>query len=195
MKKLVPVLIFCFLMVPAGAEAFYYGDVGPPGLNEVHIGKTAIVMPLGKILLVRRGSDYCAIKFLKFWTGITEQDVYATCESYYQGDKSGDFSKKDLKITKDKLSFPKPRGIGRLAFSFGNRNIHCGPLKLEWAGRGSVFFYAEDQKEGDYRVELAPTHWTDISQINVFDSRLKWYTYDEKRPRVNIPVDRLFEDK
>jgi len=197
MKKLVLVLIFCFLMVPVGkgAEVFYYGDVGPPGPNDVHIGKTAIEMPLGKILLVRRGSDYCAIKFLEIWTGKTEQDVYATCESYYQGDKSGDFSKKNLTITKDKLAFPKPRGIGRLAFSFGNRNIHCGPLKLQWAGRGSVFFYAEGQKQGDYGIELAPTKWTDVSQVNVFDPRLKWYRYDEERPRVNIPVDRLLEDK
>ena len=200
MKKLVLVLIFCFFVIPIqtvgkGIEAFYYGDVGPPGPNDVHIGKTAIVMPLGKILLVRRDSDYCAIKFSEFWTGKTEDDVYATYESYYQGDKSGHFSKEKLKIRKDKLAFPKPRGIGRFAFSFGNRNIRCGPLKLQWAGRGSVFFYAEGQKQGDYGIELAPTKWTDISQVNVFDPRLRWYRYDEKRPRVNIPVDKLLEDK
>lgn len=176
-------------------QAFYYGDVGPPGPNDVHIGKTAIVIPLGKILLVRRGSDYCEIKFTEFWTGKTEEDVYAMYESYYQGDKTGDFSKQNLKFRKDKLAFPKPRGIGRLTFSFGNRNIHCGPLKLQWAGRGSVFFYAEGQKQGDYGIELAPTKWTDISQVNVFDPRLKWYRYDEKRQRVNIPVDQLLEDK
>lgn len=185
--------------------AFYYGDAGPPGPNDVHIGKTAIVMPLGKILLVRRDSAYCAIKFIKFWSENTSEagtvfvasgsDEYAIYDSYYQGDNTGDFSKKDVQFKKEKLSFPKPRGIGRLAFSFGNKEIKCGNIGLLWSGKGSVHFYGEGQKQGDYGIELAPTEWTDISQVNVFDPRLKWYRYDENRKRVNIPVDQLWEDK
>lgn len=175
--------------------AFYYGEIGPPGPNDVHIGKTAVVIPLGKILLVRRDSDYCAIKFTEFWTGKTEQDVYAIYESYYQRDKTGDFSKKTVEFRKDKLAFPKPRGIGRLAFSFGNRTICCGSLKLKWAGRGSVFFSAEGEKQGDSGIELAPTIWTDISEVEVFDPRIKWYRYDEERKRMNISIDQLWEGK
>jgi hypothetical protein len=174
--------------------AFYYGDIGPPGPDDVHIGKTAIVMPLKNILLVRKDSDYCAIRFTEFWTGKTEEDVYAKYESY-QGDKTGDFSKKNVTFRKDKLAFPKPRGIGRLAFSFGNRNIHCGSLKLQWAGGGSVFFYAEGQEPRDYGIELAPTIWTDISEVDVFDPRIKWYRYDEERKRMNISIDRLWKNK
>jgi len=175
--------------------AFYFGDAGASGSNEVHIGNTAIVMPLGRILLVRKGSDYCAIKFTKFWSENTSEvstlfvaagsDEYAMYESYYQGDKTGDFTKKNVQFKKEKLSHTKPRGIGRLAFSFGNYEIKCGTIKLEWFGEGGVSFY----KDG---IELAPTQWTDISQVNVFDPILRWYRYDNRRKSTNIPIDKLF---
>lgn len=185
--------------------AIYYGDIGPPQSNEVHIAEVGIVMPLGKILLVRTSSEYCAVKFTKFWSENTSEvstlfvaagsDEYAIYESYYQGDKTGDFSKKNIQFKKEKLSFPKPRGIGRLAFSFGNKEVKCGFIKLLWSGKGSVHFYKEGQDQGDYGIELAPTKWTNISEVNVFDPRLKWYRYDEYRKRENIPIDKLWEDK
>ena len=199
MRRLTLILCSLIILFSIGdrkvvAFSFYYGDVGPPGPNDVHIGKTAIVMPLGKIFLIRKGADYGAVKFTEFWTGKTEEDYYARYESYYQGDKTGVLSKKDVKFRKEELSFPKPRGVGRLAFSFGNKEVKCGPIRLFWSGKGAVHFYKEGQEEGDYGIELAPTKWTDILQVNVFDSRLKWYRYDEKRQRVNIPIDKLWED-
>lgn len=208
MKALVIILCTLIASIQMGemqAMAIYYGEVGSPGPDEVHISEIGIIMPLGKILLVRKGSEYCAIKFTKVWSENTSEvgsifvasgsDEYAIYESSYQGDKSGDFSKSNVQFKKDKLSFPKPRGIGRLAFSFGNKEIKCGSIKLEWFGKGSVYFYREGQKQGDYGIELAPTKWTDITQVNVFDQRLKWYRYDEKRLRVNIPIDKLWNDE
>lgn len=210
MKKFLIILCWLVAYMQTGerevlAFNFYFGDAGTPSPNEIHIGKTAIVMPLEKILLVRKGSEYCVIKFSKFWSENTSEvgtlfvasgsDEYAMYESYYQGDKTGDFSKKNVLFKKEKLSFPKPRGIGRLAFSFGNDEIKCGSIKLQWSGEGSVHFYREGQKMGDYGIELAPTKWIDISEVNVFDPRLKWYRYDEKRKRANIPVDKLWNDE
>ena len=109
--------------------------------------------------------------------------------------RTGDFSKSNVQFKKDKLSSPKPRGIGRFAFSFGNKEIKCGAIQLHWSGKGWVHFYGGDQKEGDYGIELAPTKWTNISQVNVFDPRVKWYRYDAKRQDIKIPIDRLWDDK
>lgn len=177
------------------ALAIYYGDVGPPGPNDVHIGKTAIEMPPGRILLVRKDSEYCAIKFIDFWSGETEEAFYARYETYHQGDGSGDFTKKNVRLETKKLSASKLYGIGRFSFRFGESDIRCGHFRLFWFGKGSVFFYSSSQDAGDYGVELAPTKWSDISEVNVFDPRLKWYRYDESRQRVNIPIDRLWDDK
>lgn len=198
MKKFAIVMCFLIFSVQLGGSevsAIYYGEVGPPGPNEIHIGKTIIVMPLRTVILVRRGSEHCAVRFTEFWTGETEEDLYARYESYYQGTGLEDFASKEVQSTKEKLSFPKPRGIGRFAFSFGNKEIKCGPIRLFWSGEGSVQFYGEGQKEGDYGIELAPTPWSDITHVNVRDSRIRWYRYDANRKRVNIPVNRIWNNE
>ena len=110
-------------------------------------------------------------------------------------DKTGNFSNKNVQFIKGKLSSPKPRGIGRLAFSFGNKEVRCGSIRLYWPGKSSVCFYSLNKEEGDYGIELAPTIWSDISQVNVNDSRIKWYRYDEKREDITIPIDRLWESE
>ncbi len=204
--KRVAIAFCCLVCVLSGlreamAFNFYFGEAGTPGVDEVHIGSTAIVIPLGNILLARKDSEYVAIKFTKFWAENTTEvgtvfvsagsDLYALYESYCQVDKTGDFSKSNVQVKKDKLSNTKPRGIGRFALSFGRDEIECGNIKLLWSGEGSVHFYHRGQPMGDYGVELSPTKWMDISQVNVFDPRLKWYKFDTDgtRRRVNIPIN------
>ena len=105
--------------------------------------------------------------------------------------KPGDFWKTNVKYSENELEFPKPRGIGRFAFSFGQK-IFCGPVELLGFGKGTVYFFSRRQEEGDYGIELAPTKWTHLSQINVFDKRLKWYRYDSKRTNIEIAIDDLW---
>jgi hypothetical protein len=160
--------------------------------DKVIVTPVAIRMPLGRILLVRKDRSCCAVKFTKFWTGKTEQDWFADYVSYYQGDGTGDLSKKTVEVKTGKLSSPKPRGIGRLAFSFGNKEVQCGPIRLFWFGHGWLNFYREGKHEGDYGIELAPTKWTDVLKVNVFDPRLTWYQYDSQRSDIEIPVEQLW---
>jgi hypothetical protein len=194
--KNIVVLLFCLGLIVRldlrSALAFEYGEAGHPKNNEVHISKVAIVMPVGRVLLARKGSEYFAIKFIEFWTGKTKEDLYASYELYYNKSADGNFSSKNIVVKKGELSFPKPRGIGRFAFSFSHREIKCGDIILEWSGEGSVHFYNENQEQGDYGVELAPTKWSNISEVDIHDKRLKWYRYDENRKRVNIPIDKLW---
>ncbi len=197
-------ILFCVIIMAIGgggmAASEQSEDIRPPGPDEVLIGPNGMIMPLGRILLIRKGSDYGAVKFTKFWTGKkgkTEEDRYETYESYYQDDKTGDFSNKNVRFKKDVLSSPYPRWslFGHPMVLFGvNKQIKCGPISLWWTGRGTVYFFDRFQEEGDYGIELAPTPWTDISQVNVFDPRIKWYRYDGKRKRVIIPIDKLWEE-
>jgi len=169
-------------------------DITPIQTDDIGIAPNAVRVPIESILLARKNEEYCAIKFTKFWIGETQEDEYATYEAYYQCDKTGDFTSQNVKFKKGELSRPKLRGIGRLSFSLGNTDIQCGTFKLFWSGKGWVYFFNSNQNQGDYGIELALTKWTHISQVNVFDPRLKWLRYDENRKRVNIPVDDLWED-
>lgn len=177
--------------IASGQENNKYPDyLIVPKEDEVMIRQHLISVPLGRILLVRNNSSYCSIKFTRI--GITNAEYI----SYYQPDKTGNFSKENVEIKNGKLISKEPVGIGRFAFSFGQKlDIECGPLKLMWSGRRSVYFHSSSQdKRREVGVELAPTPWTDISQVNVFDRRIKWYWYDEKRETQVVPIDKLWPE-
>src|SRR4030042_6265330 len=56
--------------------------------NEVMIGGNAFAMPIGRIVLVRKDTQYGAIKFTETWEGETDFDSFTKYESYYHGDGS-----------------------------------------------------------------------------------------------------------
>lgn len=180
---LIPCLCIAILIATTRSEA-----ISQPAPDQVRIGPVSIEMPAGKILLVRNGSEYGCIKFTKFWTGITDQDLYA---SYKSCSLTGGLPKGNTEVFKGELSHSKPRGVGRLAFSFGNSWIRCGSIKLHWYGHGSVHFDPTGSGERDHGIELAPTNWSNFSDINIFDSRLKWYRFDDKRKREDIKLDEI----
>jgi hypothetical protein len=194
MKKTILYLLPILLIMGVKIAVSNQGkDIGPPGPNEVLVGPNAIIMPLDKMLLVRKDSNYCAMKFVKFWTGKTEKDLYARYESYYQDDKTGDFSNKNVKFITKELYRPKASWsfFGHPVAFGAKKEIQCGPVKLWWTRKGTVYFFEQYQPEGDYGFELAPTKWSNISEVNVFDPRVKWYKYDESRKDEIISVDQL----
>jgi hypothetical protein len=57
---------------------------------------------------------------------------------------------------------------------------------LPWTYPNHVAFYSGGQAQ-DEGIELAPTKWQEISEVNIQDPHLNWYRYDEKRERILIP--------
>lgn len=181
---------------------------GLPGPNDVLIGGTGIQMPLGRIMLIRQGTNYCALKFTQRGPGQLEGDAnakyasYGRYETYFQGDGTGDFSGTNLQYWEDELILPVPRGFGRIVHAFGAKHdIRCGPIILD-GDPNNVSFYAPGQYAKlkairEYNIELAPTPWTSICEINVHDRRIIWYRYDYdgKRRLKTIPIDRLWPEK
>ena len=191
-KHVIIFLILLFLSAPALGEDKMTPSDWPE--NKVLIAPNAILMPPGKILLIRKNRTiYGAIKFTNFWTGESEDDWFAEYISYYQPNlKDGHFGGENLLVKKGKLSSPKPWGIGRLSFSFGKKEIQCGSIKLYWSGKGSVYFYRANQKEGDHGIELSPTNWSNKSEVDFLDSRVQWYKFDPTRQRSTINIDQLW---
>lgn len=203
--KLLIIIVFCLM----GEIMTAFGDTGlssqedrrSPNTEKVQIAPNCVRMPLGRILLVRKGSQYCAVKLTETWTGETKGDIFTNYESYYQGDGTGDFSNKNKNVEYAKGQLAERNSImfGRIIlYHTGpeNKEIDCGRMKLFSLQNVIYFYHVGRPKKKDFLIdELAPTKWSDISQVNVFDPRLKWYRYDEKRKDMFIPIDQLWEDE
>ena len=158
----------------------------PRKSDEVLINKFGISMPLGRILLARKGTEYCAIKFTDTWLGETERDHFTSYDFFFQGDGSGDFTKSNVIAGSDELYFPK---IQPIVFDIGYQKglkdtIICGGMKLEWLFIAWLRFL---------KYELAPTPWTSIKNVNVQDPRVKWYKKDSDRKDRSVPIDQLWD--
>ena len=205
MSKITTVVFVCLItiiptIVGAGNMEKYNKIPGyvTPGPDEVNIGPCCIGMPLGRILLVHKDSMYCSVSFTKFWTEKDGKEKFAIYDVYYQKDGTGDFKNKKVKFSTEKASFLELRGVFYpLIWQPGKPEIKCGPLSLAWSPWSDVchvcFFEGADP-DGDYGIELAPTPWTNITEVNVFEPRVKWYKYDEGRNYINIPIYKLWDD-
>ncbi len=187
-------LCLILLMTQGDGPAFADDSISyntPISPEDVRIGPHYIIMPLNKIFLIRKNGLYGAVKLTNFWSGKDKKrSKYASYECWYQDDGTRDFSSKSVKFEKREASI-KLFGIGRFSFNLGNDEIRCGSFRLWWWGKGSIYFFNSDQEFGDYGVELAPTKWSNIEEVNASDPNLKWYKYDKNRPRRDIPVKNL----
>jgi hypothetical protein len=157
-----------------------------PETDEAIIGPTGVSMSLGKILLVRKDLEYCALKFTDTWLGETRYDHYTSYEFYYQSDGSGDFSKTNVMSGTGELFFPKVRSFLGLPIIKGAKDtIECGRIKFKW-------FYIASVSAGD--TEFAPTPWTSITEIDIHDPRIQWYREDKKRSKIIVHINRLWDN-
>lgn len=215
MKRIVFPCIFILLIsmitMPVKTAGAY--DELQPKDNEVGIYYSGVAVPLNRIILIRKNAEYCAIKFIKVWTEFDEEryktythhvDVeldkyystkkYADYEGYYQGDGSGSFTKTNVKITRETASWLPLKGPFRpFIYQPGRARVECGPYRLGWQYKTFVSSIPKGKYLEEHGFELAPTTWKDIKEINVFDPRVKWYRYDEKREKLFIPIDKLWE--
>ncbi len=199
--SLVLILVFSICLLPMGVIGEERCDslkgYVKPSPDEVHIGPLAIGMPIGKILLVHKDKNYSAVKFTKYWTEKDGQEKYATYEVHSQKDGTGNFLENNVEVIKGRASFLPPRGIFYpLIWQPGKPDVKCGFVSLAWSPWCNVChvaFFKRGKPAGDYGIELAPTPWGDIKEVNVFDQRLKWYKYDVSRKRRNISISKLLE--
>ncbi|MFZ3090663.1 MAG: hypothetical protein WA240_08585 [Nitrospirota bacterium] len=189
------------IIVFFGLSFFCLASEERPVMNVV-IDKNAIKIPVGTILIARKGDEYCAVKLLTAVEVEAPDEAKkkgawkANYQSYYQNDKSGSFINQNAKVDKGELVLRQPVGIGHLtSMSRSNTTIFCGTvfggnIKLKWSGlEGAGWIYFDERGR---TIALAPTKWADITEVNFLDPMLKWYQYDEKRKKIEIPLEKLW---
>jgi hypothetical protein len=155
--------------------------------KTVMIGTVSMSIPEGRFALVRNGNNTCAVRFTSF-SRSGESVFYAEYEWYYQGDGSGDFTKPSVKKGNGSLKDYD----NRFLMVFASRLVVCGSFRLFWGYPVHLGFTPSNTREPDLGNEIAPSKWTDISEVNIHDARLQWYRRVERDRRIDIPIDKLW---
>jgi hypothetical protein len=168
--------------------------------DHAYVTSLSVSAPQGRLVLVRNAGAVCAIRFTAFHRGgdekspttfnSGEETLFATAEEI----RLTEFESKFRILQRETVNLVRGPivGFGRLGFQKGRVGLRCGNAKLEWTypnniGLGS---YAETAAKR-VQVELAPTAWSDVSQIDLSDERLHWHRYDDSRKDILIPVEDL----
>lgn len=164
------------------------------------IQTVGVSLPVGRLLLIRRGADLCVVRFTKFhrghdakpktWFHSGYENFYAEYE-WYRPELNGDFRGLDGKRGYGMLRRGAVVGLLflNLGFPLGTDDVECGSLTPEWFYPTGVSFLVGTRY--DHKLELAPTQWTELSQINLTDPKLKWYRYNESQADAFIPLKEL----
>ncbi len=163
-------------------------EASRPGAGDVVVSANGVRMPLNRILLVRKDGRIGAVKFVADGFRVSRRFLYADYEEYLRKDETGGFAAANVvrrKRTAYALFIASPIILGNFA-------VECGPAKLFWTGGRNVRFFKGNGDEGGAGIELAPTPWTDISQVDLSDPRIGWYRHQPGRKRVTTPVDALW---
>jgi len=143
--------------------------------TTVVIAPNAVRMPVGRILLIRKGREECAVKPTALEANRRGGHNMAYASFSYRPEASGS---RTMRARTDTASTRQPIGTGHI-------------LTLTDAGRDSlVYFYMWDTDVGS-RVELAPTKWTVAADVDFGRMDLVWYRFDENRKDWELPVERL----
>jgi hypothetical protein len=167
--------VIVFLLIILTLWIWYYGpNYLLPLPDKPIIKKNAIQMPVNKFFIVRENQKYAAIRILRLsW------NKGAIYECWYQGNGSGDFKSNSVIYQKGKVyekykKTPKSPSEVLVEDKGSKLNIECGLFKIEWSAYNWIYFKGYGTEKPLF--EIAPTMISDLSQLNVKDKNLNWFT-------------------
>lgn len=186
--------LFLFFIV-ASIFSLGQGEVMAIMPDEVSIDGQAVVMPVGRILLVSRGNFAGAVKFLhneQRKDGVNSKYIYFEYEN-------GAFRKKRegvifRKISKQSFWYNLRTFIFHDIPSSDKIKFRSFELTADAADdfHSTVCFWDAAAKP-DVHVRLAPTPWKEVEEVNLLDPRIRWFGHDKKRERMVVPIEKIWD--
>jgi hypothetical protein len=190
----ITVFVLTAFVSSAGAEQVLErrpADVESITKDSVGVAWDFVDMPLGKVLLVRAGTQRCAVRFLS--SGVVKPADSAL--AFYRGREKVEatmevFDAKEGRVRQQRLDKWTDFQWGKVVpYGPSHDSLRCGRLKLFWFLPTALSF--GDQKG----VEFAPTNVDSVAAINFDDPRWRWFGIDMQRGYLVLPVDSLELDK
>jgi len=186
------------LMV-SSADAGVVSAVSHAGTTTATVAWSNVVMPAGRILLIREPRGICALRF----TAVERRNDGRPETSFESGEETqiaryewrffpitGASAKaRSVKSGRGSVIHKAAYGIGRwILFGGGNDIVRCGPIRTLWSPPTSVFFSDERTSESP-ALELAATSWTSLSEVDPSGPSLIWFRLDSDRKPLQVSLD------
>jgi hypothetical protein len=190
MQKLL-CFILLILFLPFSTRMLYAVEA-----QEIFITSKGITMPIGRILLVQRGGFLCAIKFLH--NEVNEKGEFSTYE-YFEFEKGG-----WQKIREGSISLRNPSRFYKMLSYLGfHQPVYDRIEQLQLKTftlfahpsqeyHSTVYFWKSVDKP-DPEVRLAPTPWRNIQEVNLSETRIKWYQYESDGKEIRTTIDGIWK--
>jgi hypothetical protein len=179
-------VIFCAIVV-LGSMRVAAEDLVPNG-RDAFVKENAVNIPVGTILLARQKNQYCAVQFTS--ASWSKEETHASYKSWFIGDPTRSSKDRKVKPREDQVYQKEPLSIvGRVAAARSQDKVFCKKLTLKWSGaqQQTAWIYFDEGKT----LELAPTTWQDIGEVNVQAATLRWFKYgdvSQARGYVSVPI-------
>jgi hypothetical protein len=154
------------------------GDDQADTRTQFIVGPRATLMPVGVFILVKKDKSVGAIRFTSIEHGSEFGTGKATYESYFQADSTKSFVDKSVVKKSGIIDLRPLTGIGRFAFQTGNDRVDIGPWSFSSSFPGNLDMWPYRGDSQDYGYEFAPTSAQSVAEINISDSRLRWFRFD-----------------
>ena len=185
------------LLIVASIISMGQGEARAFMSDEVSIDGQAVVMPIGRILLISRDNFVGAVKFLhneERKDGLYSKYEYFEYENgAFKKIREGDLF---LKIPKKTFWYNLRSFIFHdIPSSFADKiTFKSFELYSNAADdfHSTVCFW-NGEAIPDVKVRLAPTPWVGILEVNLKDQKIRWFMHDKNRKQMIIHIDKLWE--
>ncbi len=131
----------------------------------------AIEVPQGRFFIIKKGDNYAAVKLTE---RIVKGDGGYNYEWYWQNDKSGDFTNKNVIKGKGEVfeKYVRTRGENNSSTvrdAGGIYYIKCKNIKVQWSSSRWIYLNSPTAD-----IEIALTDKTKIEDIDYLNKDLKW---------------------
>lgn len=166
-------------------------------LDEVSIDGQAVVMPIGRVLLISRDNFVGAVKFLH--NEERKDGLYSKYENFEY--ENGAFRK-----IREGVVFRK---IPKKSFWYNLRSFIFHDIPSSFADKitfksfelysnaadefHSTVCFWDGAARPDVKVRLAPTPWMDILEVDLKDQKLRWFMHDKNRKQMIVHIDKLWD--
>ena len=149
-----------------------------------------VIMPAGRIILVKSSEGICALQFVAFerandarpGSSIDNGEETQITRYEWRFFTNGGLARSGRGSVTHKAAY----GIGRwILFGGGNDIVKCGPMRAFWAPPGSLFF-SDDPGCASPKFELSPTSWTNLRDVDPSDPHIRWFKCDMDREPLQI---------